>query len=271
MTLDFEDSAPRTTPGPDLGEALIVDVDGYEGPLDVLLALARAQKVDLRKISILALVEQYLVFIAAARRMQLDLAADYLVMASWLAYLKSRLLLPEAETDGEPTPDELAERLTLQLQRLDAIRIAAARLMSRDRLGLSVFSRGAPEGIRLVKTPAYSDTLLDLLKAYAVQRVKKFAGGNYKLPKLEIFAIEEARHRLERMLGVIIDWSTLDSLMPDGFEQGQKRRTGLASTLSASLEMARDGLLELRQMAPFAPVYLRARKAVSNTTDQEEP
>src|SRR5882724_2364030 len=174
MTLEFEDSAPRAMPEP--GEALIVDVDGYEGPLDVLLALARAQKVDLRKISILAMVEQYLSFIAAARRLQLDLAADYLVMASWLAYLKSRLLLPEAETDGEPTPDELAERLTLQLQRLDAIRIAAARLMSRDRLGLSVFSRGAPEGIRLVKTPAYSDTLLDLLKAYAVQRVKKFAG-----------------------------------------------------------------------------------------------
>ena len=269
MTLEFEDSAPRTTPEPDPSEALIVDVDGYEGPLDVLLALARAQKVDLRKISILALVEQYLVFIAAARRLQLDLAADYLVMAAWLAYLKSRLLLPEAESDGEPTPEELAERLTLQLQRLDAIRIAAARLMSRDRLGLSVFSRGAPEGIRLVKTPEYSDTLLDLLKAYAVQRVKKFVGASYKLPKLEIFAIEEARHRLESMLGIIVDWSMLDVLMPEGFEHGQKRRTGLASTLSASLEMARDGVIEIRQMAPFAPIYLRTRKAPSSTTDRE--
>src|ERR1041385_8808068 len=178
MTLEFEDSRPRAELQP--GEALIIDVDGYEGPLDVLLALARAQKVDLRKISILALVEQYLAFIAAARRMQLDLAADYLVMASWLAYLKSRLLLPEVETDGEPTPEELAERLTLQLQRLDGIRIAAAALMSRDRLGLTVFSRGSPEGIRLVKTPQYSDTLLDLLKAYAVQRVKRFATGDYK-------------------------------------------------------------------------------------------
>lgn len=267
MTLEFEDTRPRVEPDP--GEALIVDVDGYEGPLDVLLALARAQKVDLRKISILALVEQYLVFIAAARRMQLDLAADYLVMASWLAYLKSRLLLPEAESDGEPTPEELAERLTLQLQRLDAIRIAAARLMSRDRLGLTVFSRGSPEGIRLVKTPAYSDTLLDLLKAYAIQRVKKIATGDYKPPKVEIFAIEEARHRLEKMLGIIIDWSTLDAIMPEGFEQGRKRRTGLASTLSASLEMARDGLIELRQMAPFAPVYLRARKAPPSNTDQE--
>ena len=271
MTLEFEEGAPRATPASDPNEALIVDVDGYEGPLDVLLALARAQKVDLRKISILALVEQYLAFIAAARRMQLDLAADYLVMASWLAYLKSRLLLPDAETEGEPTPEELAERLTLQLQRLDAIRIAAARLMSRDRLGLNVFSRGAPEGIRLVKTPEYSDTLLDLLKAYAVQRVKTLAGGNYKLPKLEIFAIEEARHRLEKMLGIIIDWSTLDALVPEGFEHGQRRRTGLASTLSASLEMARDGLLELRQMAPFAPVYMRARKMAPTTSDQENP
>jgi segregation and condensation protein A len=267
MTLDFEDSAPRVEPDP--GEALIVDVDGYEGPLDVLLALARAQKVDLRKISILALVEQYLSFIAAARRMQLDLAADYLVMASWLAYLKSRLLLPEAESDGEPTPEELAERLTLQLQRLNAIRIAAARLMARDRLGLTVFSRGAPEGIRLVKTPQYSDTLLDLLKAYATQRVKKAAGGDYRMPKLEIFAIEDARHRLEKMLGLIVDWSTIETLVPEGFEHGRKRRTGIASTLSASLEMARDGVLELRQMAPFAPLYLRARKAQPANTDEE--
>lgn len=270
MTLDFEDTTPRSEPEP--GEALIVDVDGYEGPLDVLLALARAQKVDLRKISILALVEQYLSFIAAARRMQLDLAADYLVMASWLAYLKSRLLLPEAESDGEPTPEELAQRLTLQLQRLDAIRIAATRLMSRDRLGLTVFSRGAPEGIRLVKTPQYSDTLLDLLKAYATQRIKKVAGGDYRMPKFEIFAIEEARHRLEKMLGVIIDWSTIDALIPEGFENGRKRRSGIASTLSASLEMARDGVIELRQMAPFAPLYLRARTAVQPAnTDEETP
>src|SRR5262245_14019613 len=261
-----------TTLGADRGTtepAMIVDVEGFEGPLDLLLMLARQQKVDLTKISILALADQYLSFIEAARQLRLDLAADYLVMASWLAYLKSRLLLPEAESDGEPTPEELAERLTLQLQRLDAIRIAAARLMSRDRLGLNVFSRGSPEGLRLVTTPEYSDTLLDLLKAYAVQRVKKFATGNYKPPKVEIFAIEEARHRLEKMLGIIIDWSTLDTLMPEGFEEGRKRRTGMASTLSASLEMARDGLLEIRQMAPFAPVYLRARKAAPTNTDQE--
>ncbi|MBL9098353.1 MAG: segregation/condensation protein A [Alphaproteobacteria bacterium] len=240
-------------------EALIIDVDGYEGPLDVLLALARAQKVDLRKISILALAEQYLVFIAEARKKQLDLAADYLVMASWLAYLKSKLLLPEPETEGEPSAEELAERLTLQLQRLESIRLAATRLMSRERLGSDVFLRGAPEGIRVIKTPQYSDTLLDLLKAYSTQRVKKIAHSNYELQRLPIFAIEEARHRLEKMLGVIIDWSTIDMLVPTEFSTGRPRRTGIASTLSASLEMARDGLVELRQMAPFAPLYVRRR------------
>lgn len=256
---------PSIEPRPD--EALIIDVDGYEGPLDVLLALARAQKVDLRKISILALAEQYLLFIAAARVKQLDLAADYLVMASWLAYLKSKLLLPEPETEGEPSAEELAERLTLQLQRLEAIRLAAARLMSRERLGSDVFLRGAPEGVRVIKTPRYSDTLLDLLKAYSTQRVKKIVHSNYELAKLPIFAIEEARHRLERMLGVILDWSTIDTMMPGEFSTGRARRSGLASTLSASLEMARDGLVELRQMAPFAPLYLRRRPA--QQTDEE--
>jgi segregation and condensation protein A len=255
--MSFETDLPAIEPKPD--EALIVDVDGYEGPLDVLLALARAQKVDLRKISILALAEQYLEFIRAARVKQLDLAADYLVMASWLAYLKSKLLLPEPEADGEPSADELAERLSLQLQRLEAIRLAATRLMARDRLGTEVFLRGAPEGIRLIKTPHYSDTLLDLLKAYSAQRVKKIAHSDYRLQRLPVFAIEDARHRLENMLGVIIDWSTIDMLVPNEFATGPTRRTGIASTLSASLEMARDGLVEIRQTAPFAPLYMRRR------------
>ena len=257
MSLDAAENLPTPEPRPD--EALIIDVDGYEGPLDVLLTLARAQKVDLRKISILALAEQYIEFIAEAKRKQLDLAADYLVMASWLAYLKSKLLLPEPEKDGEPTAEELAERLTLQLQRLEAIRMGAARLMSRDRLGTEVFLRGSPEGIRVIKTPQYADTLLDLLKAYSVQRVKKIAHSNYELQRLPLFAIEDARHRLEQMLGVIIDWSTIDMLVPNEFATGGQRRTGIASTLSASLEMVRDGLVELRQTVPFAPLYVRRR------------
>lgn len=265
MTTDFDAPLRAIPPDANCNDGLIVDVDGYEGPLDVLLALARAQKVDLRKISILALAEQYLKFINEARRMQLDIAADYLVMASWLAYLKSRLLLPEAETEGEPSAEEMAERLTLQLQRLEAIRMAAARLMSRERLGSDVFWRGSPEGIRVIKTPEYSDTLLDLLKAYATQRVKKIAHDNYALPKLQIFAIEDARHRLERMLGVIVDWSTIESLMPAEFMYGVSRRSGIASTLSAGLEMARDGLVEIRQMAPFAPLYVRRRTTAPNS------
>lgn len=266
MTEDFDAPVIAVTPDPEAEGGFIIDVDGYEGPLDVLLALARAQKVDLRKISILALAEQYLKFINEARRMQLDLAADYLVMASWLAYLKSRLLLPEPEKEGEPSAEEMAERLTLQLQRLEAIRLAATRLMARERLGTEVFWRGSPEGIRVIKTPEYSDTLLDLLKAYSTQRVKKIAHSNYALARLPTFAIEEARHRLERMLGLIVDWSTIDSLMPDEYSHGKSRRSGIASTLSASLEMVRDGLVELRQMAPFAPLYVRRR---APETEQE--
>ena len=257
MTFDPKETSEIAA---ETGESLIVDVDGYEGPLDVLLALARVQKVDLRKISILALAEQYLEFILAARIKQLDLAADYLVMASWLAYLKSKLLLPEQEKDGEPSAEELAERLTLQLQRLEAIRIAAARLMARDKLGTDVYWRGAPEGVRVIKTPRYADTLMDLLKAYSVQRTKKIVHSNYEIQKLQLFAIEDARHRLERMLGVIMDWSLIESLMPEEFTQGRSRRSGIASMLSATLEMARDGHVELRQMAPFAPVYVRRRE-----------
>ncbi len=264
MSLEF-DSPPPVDPKPD--EALIIDIDGYEGPLDVLLALARAQKVDLRKISILALAEQYLVFVAEARKMHLDLAADYLVMASWLAFLKSKLLLPEQEKEGEPSAEELAERLTLQLQRLEAIRIAATRLMARDRLGSEVFLRGAPEGIRVIKSPKYADTLLDLLKAYSTQRVKKIAHSNYALQRMPVFAIEDARHRLERMLGVVIDWAVIDALIPDEFNAGKSRRSGIASMLSASLDMARDGHLELRQMAPFAPLYVRRRE--TKTSEEE--
>lgn len=250
------------------GAALIVDVEGYEGPLDVLLALARVQKVDLRRISILALAEQYLTFIEAARIRELDLAADYLVMASWLAYLKSRLLLPQDDKPGEPSADELAERLTLRLQRLEAIRIAAARLMARDRLGSEVFWRGSPEGIRVIKTPRHADTLIDLLKAYATQRVKKIAHASYEIQRLRVFAIEDARRRLERMIGTVIDWAVIDTLLPTDFSKGRSRRSGLASTLSATLEMARDGHVELRQMAPFAPVYVRARTPAGETENE---
>jgi len=246
-----------TLPASAQGETLIVDVDGFEGPLDLLLTLARSQKVDLRKISIVTLVDQYLEFIAGMARIELDLAADYLVMASWLAYLKSRLLLPKHESaNGEPSGDEMAARLAFRLQRLQAMREAGGRLMARDRLGRDVFFRGEPEGIRIVRTPQWGDTIYDLLKAYAEQRTRKL-GVHMQVKRAPVFAIEEARRRLERMIGLAFEWSRLDVFLPDLPGLHELKRSALASTLLASLEMAKDGQLELRQASPFAPIFLR--------------
>jgi segregation and condensation protein A len=241
-------------------EALVVTVDGFEGPLDLLLSLARDQKVDLAKISILKLAEQYLVFIEALGPRKLELAADYLVMAAWLAYLKSRLLLPQAPTaEGEPTADELATRLRWRLQRLEAMREAAARLMARDRLGRDIFARGCPEPINVVKLRTQTDTLYDLLSAYATQRVRKTSGNAYRPLHAPVLLIEEARARLERMLGRISDWSGLSRIIPFEWSGGTRRRSALASTLLACLELARDGKLELRQLKPFDEVFVRDR------------
>ncbi|MFP4002634.1 MAG: segregation and condensation protein A [Alphaproteobacteria bacterium] len=258
------DQAAADAPEAPSGEALIVNVDGFEGPLDLLLVLARAQKVDLRKISILALVEQYLAFIAEARRSRLELAADYLVMAAWLTYLKSRLLLPPepGEEDDEPTGEELAARLQFQLRRLEAMRSAAARLMARDRLGQDMFARGSPETIRLIRKSEYNDTLYDLLTAYARQRTRA-PDTAYEVRRPAIYRIEDARHRLERMLGEIKDWNPFDVLMPPAEQQDEaarvEQRTALASMLTAGLEMVRDGVLELRQLRHFGPIYVRRR------------
>ncbi|MFW6027439.1 MAG: segregation and condensation protein A [bacterium] len=257
------------------GEALIVNVDGFEGPLDLLLVLARAQKVDLRKISILALVEQYLAFIAEARRSRLELAADYLVMAAWLTYLKSRLLLPPepGEEDEEPTGEELAARLQFQLRRLEAMRQAAGRLMARDRLGQDTFARGRPETIRLIRKSEYQDTLYDLLTAYARQRTRA-PDTAYEVRPPAIYRIEDARHRLERMLGAIGDWSQLDRLLPRPEKQDTaakaEQRTALASTFTAGLELVRDGYLELRQLRHFGPIYVRSRAAAKAARAAEE-
>lgn len=241
-------------------EALIIAVDGFEGPLDMLLALARDQKVDLAKISILKLADQYLEFIERAKRMNLELAADYLVMAAWLAYLKSRLILPQPPSaDGEPTPDEMATRLRWRLQRLAAMREAAARLMARDRLGREVFARGAPEPVNVVRLRTYKDTLYDLLTAYATERVRKMGGAVYRPKMSPVLLIEEARERLERMLGRIGDWSGLSTLLPFDWSGGPRRRSALASTLLACLELARDGKLEIRQLKPFDEVYVKDR------------
>jgi len=252
---DFEIAAPGSAE-----ESLVVTVDGFEGPLDLLLTLARNQKVDISKISVLRLADQYLEFVEAAKRINLELAADYLVMAAWLAYLKSRLVLPQEKgPDGEPTADEMASRLRWRLQRLDAMRRSAARLMGRDRMDRDVFGRGDPEPINVVKLRTYKDTLYDLLTAYATDRVRQLGGKSYKPQMAPVLQIEEARERLERMLGKISDWSGLTRLLPFEWQGGARRRSAMASTLLACLELARDGKVELQQMGPFEEIYVRDR------------
>jgi segregation and condensation protein A len=250
---------PDFIPPPQAEEALILALDGFEGPLDMLLALARSQKVDIAKISVLQLADQYLAFIAEAGKHRLELAADYLVMAAWLTYLKSRLVLPQAE--GEPAPDaeELAAQLRWRLARLSAMREAAARLMARDRLGRDVFQRGAPEPVTVIRTRKNTDTLYDLLTAYSQQRVKKLGHRVYELARAPIFLIEEARMRLERSLGRIPDWSVLTRFLPPEWSFGLRRRSAVASTFSAVLEFARDGKIELRQMTPFGAIFVKDR------------
>ena len=252
---DFESTALAAD-----DEALVVTVDGFEGPLDLLLTLARNQKVDIAKISVLKLADQYLEFIEAAKRLNLELAADYLVMAAWLAYLKSRLVLPQEKgPDGEPTADEMATRLRWRLERLDAMRAAATRLMGRERLGRDVFGRGDPEPVNVIKLRTYKDTLYDLLTAYAVDRARRLGGKAYQPVMAPVLQIEEARERLERMLGRISDWSGLTSLLPADWQGGRRRCSATASTLLACLELARDGKLELSQGAPFEEIYVRDR------------
>jgi segregation and condensation protein A len=247
-------------PGP--GEAFLVDVDGFEGPLDLLLALARTQKVDLAKISILALVDQYLEFIADARKVRLELAADYLVMAAWLAFLKSKLILPRVEKSGdEPTGEELAARLAFRLMRLNAMREAAAKLMTRKRLGHDVFARGLPEGTRTIRETKHTATVHDLLKAYAEQRQRRAVRRVHTVEKRTVWSIKEARQRLERLVGERGGWVQLDFYLERYLPAPGLGRTVLASSFGASLEMAREGLVELRQSEPFAPIYVRRRES----------
>jgi segregation and condensation protein A len=238
---------------------LHVDVDGFEGPLDLLLELARRQKVDLHRISILALAEQYLTFIEEARRMRLELAADYLVMAAWLAYLKSRLLLPEPPKGEEPTATDLASALALRLRRLEAIREAAARLSERSQLGRDVFARGRPEPVRIHRDSEWEGTLYDLLSAYARQRQKQ-ASARMILPKRQVWSLEDARAALQQLVGQAEDWTTLDGYLLHYMVEPEMRTTVLASAFSATLEMVREGRLVLRQDEPFAPLWVRRRE-----------
>ena len=235
---------------------LIVNLSGYEGPLDVLLVLAKSQKVDLMKISILQLTEQYLVFIAEVRKKNLELAADYLVMAAWLAYLKSNLLLPREETGEELTAEQMAERLKFQLKKLEAIRQVSEKLMNLPVLGTNFFNRGMPEGIRLIRTPEYYLSLYDLLKSYANQRYKS-AYSSIVIERPAVYAMEEALVRLQRMVGTAFEWTKLENFLPPEFSKGKNARSGVAGTLAAAMELVREGVLEVQQLAPFGPVFIK--------------
>jgi len=246
------------------GEAtLIVELGAFEGPLDLLLELARHHKVDLKQISILKLAEQYLAFIEKARRLQLELAADYLVMAAWLAYLKSRLLIPAQPGQEEQEPADLAARLAFRLQRLQAMRTASENLMKRSVLGRDVFARGAPEPLVIDRRREHGDNLIDLLKAYAERRKKKLVHQVYVPKRHPTWSIKEARTALERMVGVMDGWGTFDVWLAHYLVEPGMRRSVTASSFTASLELAREGLLELRQEGPFRPIYLKRRASAA--------
>jgi segregation and condensation protein A len=246
---DFETSPVRQS------DELTLAIDGWEGPLDLLLSLARAQKVDLAQISILQLVEQYLAYLAEARALKLEIAADYLVMAAWLAYLKSCLLLPK-DAGADPSPEEIALRLQMRLQRLDAMREAGARLLGRDRVGRDVFLRGSPEGLRLVRKSAWQARDFDLFAAYGATRART-APAMHVVHARSVMTLDEALERVGRMIGAALDWTFLETFLPVT-QDPQFRRSALASSFVAALELARRGRLDLDQDEPFAPIRLRA-------------
>ncbi|WP_299470577.1 ScpA family protein [uncultured Roseibium sp.] len=236
---------------------LVVDVEGFEGPLDLLLGLARTQKVDLARISILELVEQYLEFVAEARRMRLELAADYLVMAAWLAFLKSKLLLPEQKDEDEPTGEELAAALAFRLRRLEAMRDVAAKLMDRSRQGRDVFHRGDPETMSVQQKSIWDASVYDLLSAYATQRQRQSV-TSVRVLKRKVWSLQEARELLVKLVGRVSEWAPLNAYLRDYLYDNKDWATVVASTFSASLEMVREGQVEIRQGEAFSPVYIRS-------------
>ncbi len=257
IDLLFDDAPMRVEAEAELNpDVLTIDIDGWEGPLDLLLTLARNQKVDLRAISILELVEQYLVFIDDARSMKLELAADYLVMAAWLAYLKSALLLPKDPTI-DPSPEELALRLQLRLERLNAMRESGARLMARDRIGRDIFLRGAPEGLRVVRSRAWDCDYFELITAYGQVKART-QPVLHMVKKRAVMTLEEALERVSAMIGRAIEWTHIEAFLPDVAESAL-RRSALASSFAAALELAKRGTIDLQQDANFAPLMVRMK------------
>ena len=235
------------------GDELTLSLDGWEGPLDLLLSLARAQKVDLAQISILELVEQYLAYLNDARALKLEIAADYLVMAAWLTYLKSCLLLPK-DPEADPSPEEIALRLQMRLQRLDAMREAGARLLGRDRVGRDVFQRGAPDGLRLVRKSAWQVSAFELFAAYGAVKART-QPPMHVVHARSVMTLDEAIERVSRMIGMAIEWTAIEAFLPDT-DDPQLRRSALASSFLAALELARRGRLDIDQEEAFAPLRL---------------
>lgn len=259
MTEDNFDTEFETVSERVAAETLVVDVDGFEGPLDLLLMLSRTQKVDLRKISILDLAVQYLGFIEKAKVLRIELAADYLVMAAWLAFLKSRLLLPPDPTDDGPSGEELAAHLAFQLERLQAMREVAARLMARDQKGRDFFVRGLPENVSRIRRVSYTATLLDLMQAYARIRTKD-EFRPYTMDRERIMSMEQALERLRGLIGFSGEWTDLSSYLPEDWRADPTmHRSALASTFAASLELAKNGQIEMRQPESFAPIEIRKK------------
>ena len=252
---DFEDEGEGAAPA-----QLVLDLDGFEGPIDVLLGLARDQKVDLIHISILQLADQYLDYVRLARRQRLELAADYLVMAAWLAYLKSRLLLPTEGEEDEPSGEEMADALAFQLRRLEAMREAATKLMAGDLLGRDIFARGQPDGIEVVAKPIYAIDLHDLLRAYASHRQRQSTTAVLHVEPGRLMNLSDAVRRLSGMLGIALDWTTLARFLPEDVGDPLLARSSLAATFVASLELCKEGKLRLRQAEAFAPIYIRSKE-----------
>ncbi len=240
-------------------EALIVDVGAYEGPLDLLLTLSRTQKVDLRQISILALAEQYLAFVEKAKELRLELAADYLVMAAWLAFLKSRLLLPPDPTEDGPSGEELAAHLAFQLERLAAMRDVAAKLMGRDQLGRDFFARGITEDVQRVRKVTYTATLLDLMQGYARIRTKDDFRP-FVMDREAVMTMEQALDRMRGLIGFAGEWTDISSYLPDGWNMdGVRSRSSTAATFAATLELVKEGKIDMRQGDTYAPIQIRKR------------
>ena len=256
--------AAQAAPADD--EVMYVDVGGYEGPLDLLLDLARRQKVDLSQISVLALAEQYLGFIETVREKRIEIAADYLVMAAWLAYLKSRLMVPQAASDDEPTGEMMAALLQFRLKRLEAMRLASQRLMNRPLLGQGMLVRGAPEPITVHRTALWEASLFDLLKAYAVQRERGIP-TDYTPLERHVWSLQDARDILNRLIGDNMDWVPLDSYLVEYLSSPEQRATALASTFASSLELVRLGQVELHQSLAFGPLLVRRRKGDRSPTE----